>query len=288
MRARPLLAGLVAALALGAPAGDDPGSAAQDVVSADEEVRLVARDRLAKGGSETAPILHGLFAHADARVRDAAVDIARGRRDFAAFVPDLARLLRDPDSGVRWTAAYVLGKRGSESAAAAPELVRSMLDPELRNQVAAKWAVAALGEAAWPALAETLREPSTPLAARAFAQLSGPGIQIPGGEACASGALRRALAESPDAPVRRQAARVLRRLRLLGRDEEAALLKSALGDAAPEVRAAAAAALARVPEDRRAEVRRSLREARRDPDPSARAAILDALLALGASEEDLR
>lgn len=282
-----LAAALFAALRL-APAGEEADSVARDVVADAEEIRLVARDRLSKGGPETAAALHGLFAHADARVRDAAADVARGRKDFAAFVPDLARLLRDPDSGNRWTAAYVLGKRGAESAEAAPELVRSMLEPELRNQVAAKWAVAALGEAAWPALVETLREPATPLAARAFARLSGPGVRVPGGDACARGALRRALAESPDAPVRRQAALVLRRLRLLGRDEEAALLRSALGDAAPDVRAAAAAALACVPEDRQEDVRRSLHEARLDPDPAVRTAVLKTLRALGATEEELR
>ncbi len=283
------LALLVLALAaVLSPAGEDADGLARAVTAEDDETRLVAIDRLEKGGAETAAALHALFVHADARVRDVAANIARSRRDFGEFAPDLAVLLRDPDAGIRWTAAYVLGKGGAASAPAAPELVRSMLDPSRRNQVASKWAVAALGEAAWPALVETLREPSTILAARAFDMLSGPGEQIEGGEATARGALRSALQKNPDPAIRRQAARVLRRLALLGAEEEAALLKAALDDESPGVRIAAAQALARLPQDRFEDVRRSLREGRHDADPAARAAIVEVLKKLGAGEEELK
>ncbi len=270
------------------PAGEDVEGLAREIISDDDETRLTAIDRLERGGPESAPALHALFAHRDARVRDAAANIARSRKDFGTFAADLAVLLRDPDAGNRWTAAYVLGKGGAASAPAAPELVRSMLDPSLRNQVAAKWAVAAIGEAAWPALVETLREPSTILAARAFGLISGPGEQIQGGEACARGALRFALQKSPEPSIRRQAARVLRRLALLGSDEEAALLKAALDDESADVRIAAAEALARVPQERFENVRRSLREGRHDADLKARAAIIEVLKKLGAGEEELK
>lgn len=271
-----------------APAGEDVEGLVRAITSEDDETRLTAIDRLERGGPESAATLHALFAHRDARVRDAAANIARSRKDFGSFAADLAVLLRDPDAGNRWTAAYVLGKGGAASAPAAPDLVRSMLDPSLRNQVASKWAVAAMGEAAWPALVETLREPSTILAARAFDMISGPGEQIEGGEACARGALRFALQKSPEPAIRRQAARVLRRLALLGREEETALLQSALDDESPDVRIAAAEALARVPKERSEDVRRSLREGRHDADPKARAAIIEALKKLGAGEEELK
>jgi len=274
------------------PDGPDPAivqRSAEGLASDDEGISRAEKDRLAPQGVEVSRILNALMFQDDPRVRKAALELAWARKDPGTLAPGLTRLLRDSNPGNRWNAAHLLGKTG-EAARGEPaaELVRAMLDPSLRIQVPATWAVAALGEISRDALVETLREPSVLLAARAFDKLSGPGIVVQGGDACAVDALVWALHSSPEAPIRMQAARVMRRLRLLGTKEEAELTRAVLEDASAAVRAAAAAALAETPEERHTDIVRALREARHDADPEARAAIVEALKKLGAGEEDLK
>lgn len=262
---------------------------ASHLLSDDGEVRSRAGEELVRGMPENEDVFEALILHADPHVREYAISLA-GNLGAAgeSLVPAILKVLADPDDVCRWRAAYELGRIGPAAKEAAPELVRQMLDPSLRNQVAATWAIAALGEGARDALLEQLREPSTILAARAFDKLSGPGIQITGGDACAVGALVFALRKHAEPAVRRQAARVIRRLHLGTPEEERALIEAALDDESPDVRIAAAQALATAAAERRADIVRGLREGRHDPDATARAAIVEILRRLGASEEDLK
>ncbi|MCE9582558.1 MAG: HEAT repeat domain-containing protein [Planctomycetes bacterium] len=234
-------------------------------------------------------ILNVLMASPDPRVRKGAIDFAWSLKDLGEVVPGLTLLLRDADLGNRWTAAHLLGKTGAAAGnGATAELLRCMLEPSSRTQVPATHSIGQLGDVSRDALVQTLREPSVLLAARAFDKLSGPGIVIQGGDNAAVNALVHALHSSPDAPIRRQAARVMKRLLLLGPKEEAELLRAALDDDTPDVRIAASTALAETPAERHADILRALREGRHDPDPAARVAIVEALRKLGASEEELK
>ncbi|MBI2919573.1 MAG: HEAT repeat domain-containing protein [Planctomycetes bacterium] len=262
---------------------------ASHLLSEDGEVRSRAGEELVRGMPANEEVFEALILYADPKVREYAISLA-GNLGAAGgrLVPAILKVLSDPDDVCRWRAAYELGRIGPAAKDAAPELVRQMLDPSFRNQVAATWAVAALGEGARDALVEQLREPSPLLAARAFDKLSGPGVQIKGGDACAVGALVHALRKHPEPAIRGQAARVIRRLHLGTPDEERALIEAALDDESPDVRIAAAQALATAAAERRPDIVRGLREGRHDPDPKARAAILEALKSLGAGEEDLK
>ena len=64
-------------------------------------------------------------------MRRAAAEVLGGLGPAAKdAVPDLVKLLDDPDEGVRWAAASALGGIGPAAKDAAPDLVKLLKDPD--------------------------------------------------------------------------------------------------------------------------------------------------------------
>ncbi|MBM4002087.1 MAG: HEAT repeat domain-containing protein [Planctomycetes bacterium] len=79
------------------------------------------------------------------------------RRIGAAAVPDLVRSLNDRDPEMRFRAAEILGRMGSEAKEAVPDLVAHIDDPELRVRKAAIRALGQIGPASSPAVPALIR-----------------------------------------------------------------------------------------------------------------------------------
>jgi HEAT repeat protein len=170
----------------------------------------------------------------DAAVVDALAEAAR---------PSPARLepaLSDPDPGVRWHAAAAYMQLGPAARGAAPALLLAMDDSvwEVRNAAGrALEDVAAKGDV--PRLAEALRDPSAETRYHAARALARTGPAAVAAMPALLGGLR-----DEDWEVRMESARALGAVGSPAAEAAPALRDLVLGDADPQVRAAAAFALA--------------------------------------------
>jgi HEAT repeat protein len=194
-----------------------------DSVSALETI-----DRLEDARWDTAGVLRGLAADADAAVRRRAV-IALGRLQDRASVPALLTALADADDSVRTEAAFALGQVADTSAVAALAKATASGAEETRAE-----AVAALGKIKSPhsihALFPLLSDPSARLrgeAALALASLAD----------STTGSYLFPLLQDPDPGVRWRAAYALEKT---GDSTAVWVVGNALADPDPLVRAFAA------------------------------------------------
>jgi HEAT repeat protein len=94
--------------------------------------------------------------------RNAAAALGRIGPAAKDAVPELVKLLNDPDTGVRWAAVIALGSVEPGAKDAAPELVRLLKDPDGYVRRAAASALQGIGPAAKdavPELVKLLRDP---------------------------------------------------------------------------------------------------------------------------------
>lgn len=96
--------------------------------------------------------------HQRAKTREAAARLLGKKRcPWQRAVPQLARLLQDPDVNVRWAVDRALLEYGPQAWLAIPALIETLAHPPTKE-----WATAVLaniGEAAVPALVVALRDP---------------------------------------------------------------------------------------------------------------------------------
>jgi HEAT repeat protein len=189
----------------------------------------------------------------------------------AAMVP-LVGGLSSPDTLVRANTARALGEIGSAAAEAAPALVEAMEDSNDAVRAEAVEALGKLGTAAAdiavPGIVHALHDPDSwvsALAAEALGEMGESAEQ-------AVPALMRSLTHV-SAKVRANAAEALGKIGPMAQQTRAALIRAA-GDAAGEVRCQAIRALGQLGPD--AEARPVLRAALADPVPQVRAASAEA------------
>lgn len=85
-------------------------------------------------------------------------------------VPDLLRLLADPDIDVRWRAAITLSRQGPE---AVEPLMRKLFEDDRNVRILAIWALGRLGDSrAVPSISRALEDESEPVRLAAEGALS--------------------------------------------------------------------------------------------------------------------
>lgn len=210
----------------------------------------IGDDPLAQGILATVPTLLAGMADPDVRVRRTAVEFLETLEPRApAVTAALTRALQDKDRSVRWTAARTLGKlKPPDAATAVPELSRLLTDPDIDLAKAVAIALEHLGpiaHEATPALlqAAEARDAEMRLAALRALATTAPGAPL------VSQRLQVALTDE-DARVRQQAAEILGQGGLVGAETLTAL-RGLLNDPAAEVRKAASDALANLAQQRR-------------------------------------
>ena len=233
----------LAAGALGRVAGPDAvAPLIEALLDEDEDVRAEAAGALARIGDPraAAPLLQNLLGDPCGEVKRSAV-AALGRLGHKDVVPWLRRLVKERDQDIAWDE---------------DEFHTSGWDDWLDIQVAAIAALADLGDAAAvPEIVAAIRDEDgqdlTGVGFKALARLGAAGVEALAG-----------FLDAEDVRLRRRAAAVLGGI---SDDHAAAAIRRALGDSVPEVRRAAARALAaRDPSDGRLVV------LFRDPDPAVR------------------
>lgn len=143
------------------------------------------------------PALTSRLSDEDRFVRWAAARVLAGlpTDTLKEAVPDLGRLLSDPDLNVRLAAAAALENLGPQAREAVPLLAAAVIRGDVEGRVAAMKALTALGAAAQPAvpqLAEVLSHPESRVRAQAALTLGNLGPTA----RAALPALRRALGDS--------------------------------------------------------------------------------------------
>src|SRR5260370_31785977 len=93
----------------------------------------------------------------------AALAAGCGKRDVKNYsVPGLTESLKDPDPGVRYTAAFTLGTYCADAREAVPALAETLKDPDKNVRAGAAYALAEIGPDALPAVPapqEALNDP---------------------------------------------------------------------------------------------------------------------------------
>jgi HEAT repeat protein len=232
----------------------------------DERVRAAATNLIGNlGGSELAEVIRPRTADKEPLVRAAAAR-ALGLVHATGAEPEFALLLRDPDARVRAAAAEGVEEAGWRGAA--PILIELLTDTDRDTRIAAARALGAVGDA----------DAVTPLV-RAFAD----------SDRDLGDAITHAVARiDPDALSRiidlllerhdvESRVLVVKTLSSLRAPHPIRLLEMLFRDQAPEVRAAAAAALGLVPEPTAATL---LMDGLGDPDDQVRANTVDGLVRL--------
>jgi HEAT repeat protein len=197
---------------------------------------------LKQGLSEALPALAHALGDPVARVRLATVTaLDRMDREAAVAVDALVKALKDSNIFVRWVAARSLGNIDpSAGKVAVPELGRLLFDPDLDVRLAAATALEHYGNQAGAAVEDLIRAVSVGDAEIRIAVIHA--IEAIGPDAkSAVPALAKAL-EDPDERVRRAAAETLGRFGPLAQTAEPAL-KKALDDKDTNVRRAVSGAL---------------------------------------------
>jgi HEAT repeat protein len=200
-----------------------------------EEVDSLLRE-LSLLGAETHPYMASLMERSDAVTAEHLGSVLAQTRS-PATAPFLRRLLKHPAPQVRAVAAQALASNGG--AAEVPALTELFKDGHAQVRGAAATAVIALdGEGAFKALCGLVQDPERSVRSPVLGALGALAKQ-PETKAAFADALADALAKAPP-PVKADAALALGRSRAPGAPS---LLRAQFGDAAAEVRVAAAAAL---------------------------------------------
>jgi len=153
-----------AAILMGEPATQDAVRVLADALSdSDIEVREVAAAALADFGPDAELALPKLLTAAgdeSSLVRRRAVRALGCLGSCEDALPALVAATDDPDPGVSLQAAATLGDLGAAAAPAVPALMALLWTGDVRVRAVIGVALARIGEAAVPALAQSLRHPS--------------------------------------------------------------------------------------------------------------------------------
>ena len=303
-------AGAAMALALVGPAAKESAPAFPELLKteSDPAVRAALLSALPKIGLDpraAVPLLIGGIKDDDERVRHAAINALvpmRAGRELSLAA--LTALLKDENAANRQRAARALGRMGPDASPAVPALIEaartSPADASLAN------ALAEIGPASLPAILSALRDAPAPDAGRLLGLLRGFGapagpalveaLKHPAGQVRAAAALALGgighgakvaqeplFAQAADAEAPPRAA-ALRALVALEADSQRLkpMLESALRDAAPDVRRAGAAGLARYGGANALGVA-GLVELLDDENPASRLSAIDELGKMGAA-----
>ena len=191
----------------------------------------------------TVPELMRALKDPDAKVRLAAANTLGERGPAAALAAKpLGEALKDPDAKVRLAAAKALGRIGPTAHPAYPALVHALGDDDEAVRKAARASLGTLKKSAGqyvPELSAALKDPSAPVRVFALQALLGMDMDVK-----KAAPLYAALLKDEDRGLRLEAARALGKVGPKGRDAAFAALLEAQKDKDPEVRKAAADALA--------------------------------------------
>lgn len=145
------------------------------------EVRFSAAEALTKidpTGQEIAPSLIQSLKDKDSSVRCRAInDLGELGAVAQAAVPDLVESLKDKDQNVLIAAATTLGKIGSLAKAATSSLIEALMHWDFNTRPYAVAALVEIGQAAVPALIQTLGNPREPVRASASKALTQLGLE---------------------------------------------------------------------------------------------------------------
>lgn len=273
----PLIAGSRPALAQATSDADNLIFQLKDKSPAVRRAALKDLQRLlAWEAAPAAPEAARLLKDPDRGVRREAVHlIFQLRGEAKGAVPLLIELLNDPDKDVRYNAVHALRGIGPEAKDAVPELVKRLIDPDLYMRgAAAKTLAGPLGfvtkDVITARLVELLKDPNSDVRRNAIEVLGGIGAETKDAVPVLIDALR-----STDSGTRRAAGVALGRIHPAPKGAVPHLLER-LKDGERKVRLAAVEALGRIgpaAED----ATRALAEMLKDSDPEMREKIVAAL-----------